>query len=130
MSDEPVRDTIEGDGYAVGHLDGLGEGYGFRKIRVPLGVTAFGANALVLPDGFEPQPHIHHEQEELYFVHKGRVRMDFGDGTSHVLDEGGLARVAPETVRRVVAVDGDATFVIVGGKDGYVGRDAEQRELP
>jgi quercetin dioxygenase-like cupin family protein len=131
MSDEPVRDVIEGEGYAVGHLDALGDGYGFRKIRVPLGVTAFGANAIVLPAGFEPeQGHYHHEQEELYFVHRGRVRFDFGDGTSHVLDEGGLVRVAPETVRRIAALDEDAVFVIVGGKDGYVGRDADVGELP
>ena len=36
-------------GHAFGTLDELGEGYGFRKIRQPLGVTAFGANAIVLP---------------------------------------------------------------------------------
>ena len=29
-------------GYAFSSLDELGEGYGFRKIRKPLGVTAFG----------------------------------------------------------------------------------------
>ena len=34
-------------GYVFGSLDELGEGYGFRKIRRGLGVTAFGANALV-----------------------------------------------------------------------------------
>ena len=31
-------------GYAISSLDELGEGYGFRKIRPALGVTAFGAN--------------------------------------------------------------------------------------
>ena len=129
MSDEPVRDVIEGDGYAVGHLDSLGEGYGFRKIRKGLGVTAFGMNAIVLPPGYAPGRHWHDEQEETYFVHRGRVRIEFGDGTSHVLDEGGLARVDAPTVRRVVnAGDEDAVFVIVGGKGGYVGRDGRAPE--
>jgi quercetin dioxygenase-like cupin family protein len=123
MSDEPVRDVIEGDGYAVGHLDGLGEGYGFRKIRKGLGVEAFGVNAIVQPQGYEANQHFHETQEELYFVHRGRVRLELGDGTSHVLDEGGLARVDAHTVRRIVALDGDAVYVVVGGKDGYVGRD-------
>ena len=39
-------------GYAVSSLDQLGEGYGFRKIRRGIGVTAFGINALVLPPGY------------------------------------------------------------------------------
>ena len=36
-------------GYKIASLDELGEGYGFRKIRAALGVTAFGVNALVFP---------------------------------------------------------------------------------
>ena len=123
MSDEPVREVIEGDGYTVGHLDALGDGYGFRKIRQPFGVTAFGVNAIVQPPGYAPPRHYHEEQQELYFVHRGRVRIEFGDGTSHVLDAGGIARVDPTTVRQVLSLDEDATYVIVGGKDGYVGRD-------
>jgi hypothetical protein len=69
MSDEPVREVIEGDGYAVGHLDALGEGYGFRKIRKGLGLTAFGMNAIVLPTNYATGRHWHDEQEETYFVH-------------------------------------------------------------
>jgi uncharacterized cupin superfamily protein len=45
----------------------------FRKIRRELGVTAFGANALVLPPGTEWFNHFHEEQDELYFVHRGKV---------------------------------------------------------
>jgi mannose-6-phosphate isomerase-like protein (cupin superfamily) len=121
---DPVRETIEGDGYAVGHIDGLGEGYGFRKVRKGLGVTAFGINAVVLPPHYATNLHSHERQEETYFVHRGRVAIEFGDGTEHVLDEGGLARVAPETVRRLRNLgDEDAVYVCAGGADGYVGRD-------
>jgi hypothetical protein len=37
---------------AFSTLDELGEGYGFRKIRSPLGVTAFGVNAIFYPAGY------------------------------------------------------------------------------
>ena len=73
---EEGTDTVVGDGYAIGHLDGLGEGYGFRKIRRGLGVTAFGMNAIVLPPGYDAGAHFHEEQEETYFVHSGTARFE------------------------------------------------------
>jgi quercetin dioxygenase-like cupin family protein len=125
-------DTVElmvGEGYAVANLDALGEGYGFRKIRRELGVTAFGINAVVLPPGIETGRHYHDEQEETYFVHRGRLEFEFGDGSKHVLGPGGIARVDAATVRKVKNVsDEDAVYVIVGGKDGYVGRDGRLPE--
>lgn len=129
MSDEPVGQPIEGDGYAVGSIDGIGEGYGFRKIRRELGVTAFGINAVVMPPGYESGRHFHDEQEETYFVHRGRIAFEFGDGSKHVLDEGGVARVDPSTVRKMKNVgEVDAVYVVAGGKDGYVGRDGRVPE--
>jgi quercetin dioxygenase-like cupin family protein len=123
MSDE-VREVVKGEGYAVGNLDGLGEGYGFRKVRRDLGVTAFGVNAIVLPPGYSAGKHFHDEQEETYFVHRGRLEFEFGDGQKHVLGPGGLARVDPATVRALRNVgDDDAVYICFGGKDGYVGRD-------
>ena len=41
------NDPIKGEGWAAASLDDLGEGPGFRKVRSALGVTAFGANAIV-----------------------------------------------------------------------------------
>ena len=116
--------VTRGDGYAVGRLGDLGEGYGFRKIRRALGVTAFGINALVIPPGYDGLRHYHERQEETYFVHRGVVEMEFGDGSSHRLEAGGLARVDAATVRRVRNVGSeDAVVVVAGGEDGYVGRD-------
>ena len=62
--------------HAFSSLDELGEGPGFRKIRQPLGVSAFGVNATVLPAGYEGFFHYHDTQDELYFVHRGRVRVE------------------------------------------------------
>src|SRR3984957_17492496 len=101
-----------GEGYAVGDLDALGEGYGFRKVRKGLGVTAFGVNAIVMPSDYETGRHYHDEQEELYFVHRGTIEMEFGDGSVHRLAEGAFARVDAATVRRVRNVgEGDAVYL-------------------
>jgi len=113
-----------GEGYAVGDLDALGDGYGFRKVRKGLGVTAFGVNAIVMPPSYETGSHYHDVQEELYFVHRGAIEMEFGDGAKHRLDEGGFARVDAHTLRKIRNVgEGDAVYLCAGGKDGYVGRD-------
>ena len=119
-----MSQAAEGEGYAVSSLDQMGEGYGFRKIRREVGVTAFGINAIVLPGGYETPVHYHDEQEETYFVHQGQVEFRFGDGSKHVLGPGGVVRVDASTRRGLRnAGDSDAVLVIAGGKDGYVGRD-------
>ncbi len=119
-----MDDVIAGEGWAVANVNSLGVGPGFRKIRSPLGVTAFGMNAIVLPAGIETGRHYHERQQEVYFLHAGRIEMEFGDGAAQTLEPGGIARVDASTVRRIRNVgDGDAIYVIVGGADGYVGRD-------
>ena len=118
-----------GEGYAVANLDDLGDGPGFRKIRKGLGVTAFGVNAIVLPPGIETGFHYHDQQEELYFVHRGAIEMEFGDGSVRRLSEGGLARVDAATVRKIRNVgDAEAVYLCAGGKDGYIGRDGRVPE--
>ena len=126
---EEAREPVEGDGYAVANIDAMADGPGFRKIRHAVGVTAFGVNAIELPPGIQAGRHYHDEQEELYFVHRGTLEFEFGDGSRHVLGPGGLARVDAHTVRKIKNVgDGDALYVIAGGKDGYVGRDGRLPE--
>lgn len=119
-----MGEATHGDGYALSHLDDMGDGPGFRKIRRELGVTAFGINAIVLPPGYASGVHYHDEQEETYFVHAGEVEFRFGDGTTHVVRPGGVVRVDAATHRGMRNVGQDnAVLVVVGGKDGYVGRD-------
>jgi quercetin dioxygenase-like cupin family protein len=121
-----MSETVTAPGYAVSSLDRMGEGFGFRKVRRELGVTAFGINALVIPPGYESGMHFHDEQEETYFVHQGQVEIRFGDGSRHVLGPGGIARVDPPTHRGLRNVGEDTAIVLVaGGKDGYVGRDGQ-----
>ena len=124
-----MSEITKGDGYTVGHIDDMGDRYGFRKVRRTLDVTAFGVNALVLPPNYDAGRHFHDEQEELYFVHSGTVEMRFEDGTTHRMKPGSAARVDAATVRGVANVgDEDAVILVAGGKDGYVGRDGRMPE--
>jgi mannose-6-phosphate isomerase-like protein (cupin superfamily) len=77
-----------------------------------------------MPPGIDSGFHYHDTQEELYFVHRGTIEMEFGDGSVHTLGEGGLARVDAATLRKLRNVgDVDAVYLCAGGRDGYVGRD-------
>ncbi len=111
-------------GYAFGHLDELGDGPGFRKVRRALGVTAFGVNGIVFAPGYEGFLHYHDTQDELYFVHRGRARVEVG-GEVRELGEGGLLHVESTTPRKVsnASETEELILLVVGGKDGYVERD-------
>jgi mannose-6-phosphate isomerase-like protein (cupin superfamily) len=109
--------------YAFSSLGELGDGYGFRKVRGPLGVTAFGVNALVYPPNYEGFHHYHDTQDELYFVHSGKVRVEV-EGETRDLEAGGLFHVESTTPRKISnPFDEDAVIFVVGGKGGYVERD-------
>ena len=109
--------------HAFSSLDELGDGPGFRKIRAALGVDAFGVNALCYPPGYEGFSHYHDTQDELYFVHRGRVRVEVG-GETRELGEGGPFHCEATTPRKISnPFDEDAILYVVGGKGGYVERD-------
>jgi uncharacterized cupin superfamily protein len=112
-------------GYAFGSLDELGSGPGFRKIRKPLGVTAFGVNGLIYPPRYEGFFHYHDEQDELYFVHSGRVLVEV-EGETRELGPGGLFHAESVTPRKISnPFEQEAVILCVGGKDGYIGRDGQ-----
>jgi mannose-6-phosphate isomerase-like protein (cupin superfamily) len=115
-------------GYAFSSIDEMGAGV-FRKVRRELGITAFGANVIVLAPGVVGRPHYHEEQDELYFVHRGRARFDVA-GETRELGPGGLVHVESRTPRRVTSIgDEDLIMLVVGAKGGYVGRDGQLADL-
>jgi mannose-6-phosphate isomerase-like protein (cupin superfamily) len=122
-------------GYAFSSVDELGEGFGFRKVRGALGVTAFGVNAIVFPPGYVGFKHWHDKQDELYFVHRGRAHVEVGDEVRE-LGEGGLLHVESTTPRLVSNASDSENLVllVVGGKGGYVERDGHlvdvEHDLP
>ena len=114
--------------YAFGSIEEMGDGV-FRKVRQELGVTAFGVNAVVLAPGITGRPHYHEEQDELYFVHSGRARFAL-PGESRELGPGGLCHVESTTPRQITSVgDDELVLLVVGAKEGYVGRDGQPAEL-
>jgi mannose-6-phosphate isomerase-like protein (cupin superfamily) len=122
-------------GYAISTIDELGSGPGFRKVRRALGVTAFGVNAVVYEPGFEGFLHYHDTQDELYFVHRGRAKVEVADETREV-GEGTLIHVESTTPRRFTNLSDtdELVMLVVGGKGGYVERDGHlvdpERDLP
>ena len=110
-------------GYSIASLDELGDGFGFRKVRAALGVTAFGVNWQVFPPGTSGIAHYHDLQDELYLVHRGTATFTI-DGVDHVVGEGGLVHVESTTSRKVAnAGQDDLILLIVGGRGGYIERD-------
>lgn len=110
--------------YSFSTIDELGQGYGFRRVREPLGIEAFGSNVLVMPPGFEGFDHYHDTQDELYFVHSGTARIDVDGSESRVVGPGGLFHCQSTVHRRVSnAGDSDLVVLIVGAKGGRVERD-------
>jgi len=122
-------------GYAFGSLDEIGDGPGFRSVRRALGVTAFGVNGIVFAPGYDGFLHFHETQDELYFVHRGRARVEVGVEVRE-LGEGGLLHVESTTPRKVsnASETEELVLLVVGGKDGYVQRDGHlvdpERDLP
>ena len=109
--------------HTFGSVEELGEGYGFRKVRRALGITAFGVNAIVMPPGYNGFLHYHDVQDELYFVHQGTARFEV-EGEVRELGPGGLCHVEATTPRKFSnAGDDDLIVLVVGGKGGYVERD-------
>ena len=109
-------------GYSHTTIDELGD-ESFRKVRRALGITAFGANVIVIQPGVVGRPHYHEEQDELYFVHQGHAIFDLPDERVE-LGPGGLIHVESTTPRRVTNPGpGELVMLAVGAKDGYIGRD-------
>ncbi len=130
MSSAEYPEVRKGEGYAVGHLDDLGSGHGFRKVRKGLGVDRLrrqrDRDAARLPD-------------RLSLPRRAgrallRPRRRDGDGVRRRLCLAAAgrhlrARGGGHTLRRLRNVgQGDAVYLCAGGKDGYVGRDGKLPE--
>ena len=102
--------TITSMGFAYGTIDDFGSGV-FRKVRRALGVTAFGVNAMVLPPGTGWFEHFHDEQDELYFVHRGRAAFDVVGGKGGYVGRDGLMVDAADEERRRAFSSGEEAII-------------------
>ena len=71
-----------------------------RKLTEPLGCTELRLNQVVVEAGEVTTPHTHDGQEEVFVATTGgQIAIE---GEVHDVPEGGVVRVAPETVRNLV----------------------------
>ena len=69
MTEGETHEVVSGDGYAVGNIDALGDGGGFRKIRQALDrLCAFGSVRRLYDVEFQ-----HAERSPHLLAHGGRV---------------------------------------------------------
>jgi mannose-6-phosphate isomerase-like protein (cupin superfamily) len=92
--------------------------------RVPLGLRRSGLSLFRLaPDFRMPFGHRHREQEEVYLVLEGTLRVKVGDEVVE-LGPWDAIRVAPETMRSFEAGSGGAEILAFGAPSDE-NRDAE-----
>ena len=94
----------------------------YHSVRQHFGIRAFGAAAWTAPAGqclvpphSETTAGYHHE--ELYILLRGSARM-LCDGEPITMSAGQLLFVAPHVVREGVALDAEATMLVVSGVPG------------
>ena len=100
-------------------LDNSYEG-AFLHAAKSLGVTSWGMNIERLPAGWADYPLHDHSgdgQEEVYVVLEGSVTLE-AEGDVWTLKPGNLARVGPESKRKITPGDEGATLLVIGGTPG------------
>jgi mannose-6-phosphate isomerase-like protein (cupin superfamily) len=135
----PTTDTIE-------HARFLGPGEGqaiwFLRNRMTIKATAEstgGAYGLVesfIAPGFSPPLHVHHREDEAFWVLEGELSMRCGDRTFRA--RRGAFVFLPRDIPHTFVVEGDAparmlTLLTPGGGEGLfvdAGRPAEHDGLP
>jgi len=92
----------------------------WKSVRHHFGITAFGINAVTKDAGNVLIPeHDEHEsgQQEIYFVHRGRVRVTL-DGEAHEVPEGAMIEGEPNVARKIESTSSPTTLIAVGGTPG------------
>ena len=92
----------------------------WKSVRHHFGITAFGINCRHQGRRQRPIPE-HNEsesgQQELYFVHRGSVRVTL-DGEQHEAAEGAMIAIEPEVSRKIESTSSPTTLVAIGGTPG------------
>ena len=98
----------------------------FSSLRKTLGVTGFGINQITLQPRQRLRIHRHANQEEVYFVVRGKLALIIEGEEELDLAEGDLVRV-PASIRRqlVNKFPGPCTIVAIGASGEHQSRDAE-----
>ena len=122
--------VVHSDGYSTGHLDDLGEGYGFRKVRArPRRSARSAPTRSCCRRATRPTPTSTRSRRSSTSCTPATSRWSSATAPSSQLEPGSFVRVDPTTVRRLRNFGyEDAVVLAIGGKDGYVGRDGKPPE--
>ena len=121
--------TVTANGYHLGMDEG--EAYDFLSTLSIVKATAAATNNTLsvveqrLPAGFSPPPHIHHNEDEAFYLLSGRVEAQIGD--QQVSAQQGSFLWLPRDVQHgfVVSSDGPCTMLIMTTPGGFAGFVAE-----
>ena len=108
--------------YAVKKIDDMEAVFGgaFKRARAELGVESFGMQIIDMPPNYDNYPEHDHEQdsqEEVFLVLRGGGEIEI-EGERFPLDDDHVARVGPETKRKVWPGDDGIRIVVLGGVPG------------
>ena len=137
-----TTDPIAAQQRAVLVPPGEGRAVWFTTNRITIKATAkdtggaFGLWESLVPPGSSPALHVHHREEETFWVLEGRLTIRCGDETFSA--GAGSMAVLPRNVPHTFVAEGDTpahllTLATPGGIEGYfiaAGRPAENDGLP
>ena len=108
--------------YAVKEIDEMEAVFrgAFKRARAELGVESFGMQVIDMPPNYENYPehdHSHDNQEEVFLVMRGGGEIEI-EGERFPLDDNHVARVGPETKRKVWPGPDGIRLVVLGGTPG------------
>jgi mannose-6-phosphate isomerase-like protein (cupin superfamily) len=92
----------------------------FKRARAELGVESFGMQVIDMPPNYENYPehdHTHDNQEEVFITLRGGGQIEIA-GERHPLDADHIARVAPETKRKIWPGPDGIRILVLGGVPG------------
>ena len=108
--------------YAVKNIDEMEAVFrgAFKRARAELGVESFGMQVIDMPPDYESYPehdHTHDNQEEVFLVMRGGGEIEI-EGERFPLDDNHVARVSPETKRKIWPGPDGIRLVVLGGTPG------------
>ena len=108
--------------YAVKDIDAMEAVFrgAFKRARAELGVESFGMQVIDMPANYEHYPehdHAHDNQEEVFLVMRGGGEIEI-EGERFPLDDNHVARVSPQTKRKIWPGPDGIRLVVLGGTPG------------
>ena len=114
----------------IDEMEGIYRG-AFKRARAELEVESFGMQIIDMPPNYENYPehdHLHDNQEEVFLALRGGGEIEI-EGERFPLDSDHIARVGPETKRKVWPGPEGIRLLVLGGVPGEAYEAADMTKL-